>query len=302
MMQLWLADCLRQAGLPVREIPGWRTRGHGEFSAAGVLGVICHHTAGPATGAYPSESVVVTGRPGLEGPLANLGLDRNGVWIIVSAGQAWHAGSGSASWCPPNQGNNRCLGVEAESVGTRDDWSDAQRGSYPRGVAALLSHLGLPASRAIGHLEWAPTRKIDPAFWDMNQFRADVARWQSTAPQISGPSSRPRTASLMEDDDMILEPAPNGRSVTLTVPAGATELVISQGWIPMRVDSVAFFGPTPAQGVNQRWRSPEAKVIAPARPWQIAVPPGSVTAEVNYVLAENPAMPVYGTASFRAAP
>lgn len=301
MMQLWLADVLRAAGLPVREIAGWKARGHGEFSASGVLGVICHHTAGSSTGAYPSESVVVNGRPGLAGPLANLGLDRNGVWIIVAAGQAWHAGTGSAPWCPTDQGNNHCLGVEAESVGTRDDWTDAQRGSYPRGVAALLSHLGLPASRAIGHKEWAPTRKVDPAFWDLNAFRADVARWQSSASaRPSVPSSQPRTA-LMEDDDVILEPAPNGRSVTMAVPAGATELVISQGWIPMRVDSVAFFGPTPAQGVNQRWRTPEAKVLAPARPWQIPVPAGSVTAEVNYVLAENPAMPVYGTASFRAA-
>lgn len=295
----WLAEVLRQAGLPVREIAGWQSSGHGDMGE--ILGVLAHHTAGSRTGNYPSESVVVNGRPGLAGPLANLGLARDGTWITVSAGQAWHAGSGSAPWCPANTGNTHLIGVEAESCGVVDDWTDAQRGSYPRGVAALLSYVGLPASRAIGHKEYAPDRKIDPAFWDMGQFRADVARWQSSASaRPSVPSSQPHTA-LMEDDDVILEPAPNGRSVTMTVPVGAAELVISQGWIPMRVDSVAFFGPTPAQGVNQRWRTPEAKVLAPARPWQIPVPAGSVTAEVNYVLAENTAMPVYGTASFRAA-
>lgn len=170
----WMADALRAGGLPVREIPGWQTRGHGAMST--VLGVLCHHTAGPASGAYPSERVVVNGRPGLDGPLANLGLDRNGTWVVVAAGVAWHAGTGSVAWCPANAGNAHLIGVEAESVGTRDDWTAAQRQNYPRGVAALLRHLNLPESRAIGHKEWARGRKIDPAFWDMAAFRAEVAR------------------------------------------------------------------------------------------------------------------------------
>lgn len=183
----WLADVLRSAGLGVREIPGWQTRGHGGFAdrgVGGVLGVLCHHTAGPAAGLYPSEKVVVEGRPGLAGPLCNLGLDRAGTWIVVAAGQAWHAGSGSLPWCPAGQGNSRLIGVEAESTGTtapNGDWTPAQRQSYPRGVAALLAHLQLSPSRAAGHKEWAPGRKIDPAFLDMDQFRADVAHWM-TAP------------------------------------------------------------------------------------------------------------------------
>jgi len=198
-MQLWLADVLRRAGLPVREIAGWQSRGHGEMGQ--ILGVLAHHTAGPRTGNYPSEGVVVNGRPGLDGPLANLGLARDGTWVIVAAGQAWHAGTGSISWCPANTGNTHLLGVEAESCGVIDDWTDAQRGSYPRGVAALLSYLRLPASRLIGHKEWAPTRKVDPAFWDMNQFRADVARWQAVASKPpASPSPRPR-----EDDEMYVK-------------------------------------------------------------------------------------------------
>lgn len=190
----WLADVLRKAGLPVREAAGWQSRGHGDMGP--VLGVLAHHTAGPRTGNYPSENIVVAGRPGLEGPLANLGLARDGTWIVISAGQAWHAGTGSAPWCPANTGNTHLIGVEAESCGTADDWTDAQRGSYPRGVAALLAHCGLPAARAIGHKEWAPGRKIDPAFWDMNQFRADVDRWLRAA--------RPAPAlRLPQEDDVI---------------------------------------------------------------------------------------------------
>lgn len=199
MMQLWLADTLRKAGLPVRELPGWQTRGHGEM--AQILGVLAHHTAGPRTGNYPSENIVVNGRPDLAGPLANLGLARDGTWIIVAAGQAWHAGTGSVPWCPANTGNTHLLGVEAESCGVVDDWTDAQRGSYPRGAAALLSHLNLPASRAIGHKEWAPTRKVDPAFWDMNAFRADVARWQAAA---SKPPPAPAPIPVPVEDDVII--------------------------------------------------------------------------------------------------
>jgi hypothetical protein len=143
-------------------------------------GVLCHHTAGPAAGDYPSERVVVNGRTGLPGPLCNLGLTRSGTWVVVAAGTAWHAGTGAASWVPANQGNTHLIGVEAESVGTRDDWTPQQRESYPRGVAALLRALEVGPERAIGHKEWAPGRKIDPAFWDMNSFRADVARWMNT--------------------------------------------------------------------------------------------------------------------------
>lgn len=224
MMLTWLGVVLRKAGLPVREIPGWQNRGHGAMGQ--VLGVLAHHTAGPQTGNYPSESVVVLGRPGLEGPLANLGLARDGTWIVVAAGQAWHAGTGSISWCPANTGNSHLIGVEAESCGLRDDWTDAQRGSYPRGVAALLSYLGLPASRAIGHKEWAPQRKIDPAFWDMRQFRADVARWQA----VSTPAPTP-PRPLREDDDMYVkcESVPKGQIWTGLLSGGVLIGPLSPG-------------------------------------------------------------------------
>lgn len=187
----WLATVLRDAGLTVREVPGWQQRGHGEMRD--VLGVLAHHTVGPAQGdgrlgavvvpGYPSLRVVTEGRPGLAGPLSQLGLARDGAWVVIAAGRAWHAGTGSAAWVPAGRGNDHLIGVEAESVGTRDDWTPAQRESYPRGVAAILRHLGLPASRVIGHKEWAPRRKIDPAFWEMPAFRTAVARWMKTTPK-----------------------------------------------------------------------------------------------------------------------
>lgn len=114
----------------------------------------------------------------------------------------------------------------------------------------------------------------------------------------SVPSSQPRTA-LMEDDDMNLETAPSGRSKTLVVPTGSVELVISLGWMAMRVDSVAFFGASPATGVAQLWRTGNAQVVDAARPWRIKVPDGALTAEVNYVLPAHPGIEVHGVAAFR---
>ena len=76
---------------------------------------------------------------------------------------------------PANDGNRYLIGIEAESTGVTDDWTPEQRAAYPRGVAALCRAMGVGADRVIGHREWAPTRKIDPAFWDLNAFRNDVA-------------------------------------------------------------------------------------------------------------------------------
>lgn len=212
----WLADVLRDGGLSVREIPGWETRAVAPMKD--IRGCLLHHTAGPQTGDFPSERVLVEGRLGLPGPLANLGLTRAGVWVIVAAGSANHAGKGSISWCPTDQGNQHLIGIEAESTG-RGDWTPAQLETYPRGVAALLNHLDLPASRAIGHREWAPTRKIDPYGWPdgMPGFRAQVTRW-------------------MQEDDM---PSPDDiRKIVREELAAALKVVATRddvGWARLQV-------------------------------------------------------------------
>ena len=177
MTATWLADALRAGGCTVDEtiVPDWKNRGHtdGPFTPIGVLG---HHTAGPATGDLPSLRTVRDGRPGLDGPLSNVMLSRSGVWVPIAAGRCWHAGAGSCPWVPGDDGNGYLLGIEAESAGT-GDWTPAQLDAYPQGVAALLAHLDARENRFLGHLEWAPLRKIDPAGWPggMNGFRATVA-------------------------------------------------------------------------------------------------------------------------------
>ena len=67
----WLAEVLEDASLKVAEVPGWRTSGRGDMGP--VKGVMCHHTAGPATGNMPSLGIITKGRPDLAGLLRRHG-------------------------------------------------------------------------------------------------------------------------------------------------------------------------------------------------------------------------------------
>lgn len=168
----WLADELEAAGLKVAEQPGWKTRGREEMGP--VLGVMCHHTAGPRTGNAPSLGVVTNGRSDLPGPLAQLVLGRDGAFYCVAAGRANHAGQGD--WRGQTAGNHNFIGIEAENTGLPDDpWPAVQLDAYRRGAAAILKKVGADASMCCGHKEYAlpAGRKTDPSF-DMAAFRRDL--------------------------------------------------------------------------------------------------------------------------------
>jgi peptidoglycan hydrolase-like protein with peptidoglycan-binding domain len=117
----------------------------------------------------------VNGRSDLAGPLAQLGLGRDGTYYIIAAGRANHAGAGS--WQGITTGNTSFIGIEGENAGTPDDaWPEVQMDAYRRGVAAILKHVGRGAEFCAGHKEYAlpKGRKPDPLF-DMDVFRAAVA-------------------------------------------------------------------------------------------------------------------------------
>jgi len=170
----WLPEVLKIAGLKVSEVPGWQTRGRGDVGR--IFGVICHHTATPkrSGGNMPTLRLLIEGRAGLSGPLAQLGLGRDGTYFIIAAGRANHAGAGK--WQGLVNGNSNFIGIEAENSGLADDpWSDVQMDAYRRGVAAILRRIGQPSIFAAGHKEYAlpKGRKVDPSF-DMNNFRLGV--------------------------------------------------------------------------------------------------------------------------------
>ncbi|HEY3134507.1 MAG TPA: N-acetylmuramoyl-L-alanine amidase, partial [Blastocatellia bacterium] len=56
----WLPDVLKSAGLNVKLVDGWEDRGRGDVGK--ILGVLCHHTAGPKNGNMPSLDVITKGR------------------------------------------------------------------------------------------------------------------------------------------------------------------------------------------------------------------------------------------------
>lgn len=170
MYLLDLADACRKSGLPVEEIDGWRTRGHGPF--LGINSVVVHHTATSkaAAGNYPSLRIVRDGRSDLPGPLSQLGLGRDGTVYVIAAGVAYHAGATFY----PRQDNWHAIGIEAEHDGL-SPWPPVQHSAYVRLVAALAEHYGIPLSNVQGHKEIAKPagRKVDPNF-SMDDFRARV--------------------------------------------------------------------------------------------------------------------------------
>lgn len=169
----WLPSVLRLAGLEVVEQPGWQTRGHGDMQKP--LGVICHHTAECRDkNVEPALKVITEGRPGLKGPLCNLGLGQGGTYWMVAAGIAHHAGPGK--FRNITKGNTYMVGIEAENDGIGEPWPKEQMIAYAKGCAAIANYCKFTADFVIGHKEWAPTRKIDPTF-NMTTFRLEVAHW-----------------------------------------------------------------------------------------------------------------------------
>lgn len=168
---IWLPHILEQAGLKVATVEGWQDAGRGEMGT--VMGVMCHHTASVRRDLnMPTLHMLIKGRSDLQGPLAHLGLGRDGTYYVIAAGRCNHAGTGT--WRGVSTGNSNFIGIEAENTGGADDfpWPAVQLEAYQRGVAAILRHLGLGAECCAGHKEYALPRgrKPDPSL-DMNQFR-----------------------------------------------------------------------------------------------------------------------------------
>jgi len=190
----WLPQVLLDAGLKVAEVEGWEVYGRGDVG--NVVGVICHHTAGPRRGNMPSLDTIIDGRSDLAGPLAQLGLGRDGTYYVIAAGRCNHAGLGSWNGLV-DVGNSRFIGIEAENTGLSNDqpWPEVQMDAYRRGVAAILQRLGRGPEWCAGHKEYAPDRKSDPSF-NMEKFRADVAAiLNGTAPPLDSiPPAEPPAA------------------------------------------------------------------------------------------------------------
>jgi len=254
----WLPTVLLDAGLKVAECPGWANLGRAEMGT--VEGVLCHHTATTIrSGNMPSLNTIIHGRSGrdaLPGPLAQLGLGRDGTYYIIAAGKCNHAGPGI--WKGITGGNTHFIGIEAENVGDGSEpWPEVQMDAYARGVAAILKHINRGAEFCAGHKEYRlPIGfKNDPNF-DMNDFRRRVQ-------DIMDGRSAPVVIPKEEPAGLIRQTLRRGK-------ANDAELVkIVQQKLGLTVDG--FFGPITEAAVRefQRGKGLVADGIIGPKSWAI---------------------------------
>src|SRR5262245_47893292 len=167
-----LADALRARGVAVATYAGWETRSRSSGGYERLWGLIAHHTASQTTPANDLSYMVNAE----DGPISTGLLDRTGLFTIIAAGAANHAGKGGGSsggggttWqtsrgtVPPDKANQYILGVEAANDGVGQAWPQIQQDNYVALMAALCAAYGfVPASDIRSHHEWTPPRKIDP--------------------------------------------------------------------------------------------------------------------------------------------
>jgi hypothetical protein len=172
----WLADVLRAAGVQVVEEGNWKARGvSGSFNP---IGVLWHHTAAKSspTNPAPALGICINGRSDLQGPLCHALVDYNGVFHVISANRANHAGAARASGpIPAGDGNTMLIGWEIDYDGVNQHMTQAQYDASVKATVAVLKQLNRDASYVRGHRETSTTGKIDPSFIDLDALRAEIA-------------------------------------------------------------------------------------------------------------------------------
>lgn len=246
---VWLEDVLRPAlGERLKTLPGWQDAGHGDFGE--LRGVMVHHTGN----SRETAQSIRQGRPDLAGPLSNLHIAPDGTVTIVAVGVCWHAGRGSYPWLPTDNANQHMIGIECAwptvTNGRYDPaerWPDAQIIAMRDTCAALALKLGVPATRVIGHKEWAGAAqgKWDPGNLDMSWFRAEVAKDMrgefnpktptQPAPQQPGPVLPPDYAKETWDQLRIAWPQLGNRTLVDAVGAIGAKLGV-EGCYDVKAD------------------------------------------------------------------
>jgi len=176
---------LEAAGLNVRVVDGWGTRG-GAWAAGKPVGVMQHHTSAPVP--FPVSK--------LYGDLlkANINTKPDGtVWLIAQKACNFSSGSGSAvvlsevrAGQPPTQnakqrglpddmgGNAYFFNFENDHAGDGGPLPSVQFDAIVVATRVVLDHYGLTAGNVISHAEWT-ARKNDPN-WNGSNRATDAIR------------------------------------------------------------------------------------------------------------------------------
>jgi hypothetical protein len=207
---LFLVEVLKRAGLEVRSMPDWQTRGRPKSTGGfDPRAIIFHHDAS-AKGPSPDEAkfIALTGRPPkIPAPLAHCWVGTDGVWHVLASGRTNHAGLGSGfGRIPKDSGNTYAIGVETDHT-SKENWAPGQLEAITIGFAALADAMSIDPMRSVcGHREYAPGRKIDPSRVDMDAFRRDVAehmRHLRGGRSHPPPHAAPATTSRVDLSDVV---------------------------------------------------------------------------------------------------
>ena len=160
---------LRRAGCEVVTYDHWRSRG-GDFT--NLRSVVWHHDASPP-GDSPGVVAYMLREAEAGRAWAQLWVSRRGVWHVLGAGVAFHAGR-VLSGMPTNRSS---LGVETDHT-TGEVWPDPLLDSLRAGTAAILAHLGRSEAGLHFHSTICdpPGRKVDPDGLSLIAERARVGR------------------------------------------------------------------------------------------------------------------------------
>ncbi|MET9322009.1 N-acetylmuramoyl-L-alanine amidase [Streptomyces sp. NPDC003038] len=183
-----LLAALRNEGVAVVEVDGWRTRNRNTRGPWGpVHGVMIHHTV--TQGTDTTVRIVRDGYSGLPGPLCHGMIAKDGRVHLIGNGRANHAGLGdpdvlraviAETPLPVDDeatvdGNKHYYGFECENLGDgQDPWPDAQLLAIERVSAAICRAHDWGARSVLGHLEWQPG-KPDPRGFTMPSMRDRIA-------------------------------------------------------------------------------------------------------------------------------
>ncbi len=90
-------------------------------------------------------------------------VGRNGevVQMVNDYLRAHHAGAGL--WGNDTDLNSSSIGIELDNNGTTDPWPDVQIAALIQLLTRLKENYNIPQANFIGHMDFAPTRKPDPA-------------------------------------------------------------------------------------------------------------------------------------------
>lgn len=200
---------LKKFNVPFRELPGFDNPNSGRDDETGLRygpmwGVGIHHTGNDASDKV-NRDLIVEGRSDLPGPLAQSGLNDDGVIDLITCGRANHFGGGDPDVMatvkagkygdyPPHtdkhqgedgavDGNDGVYGLETYywKILTKDQYR-----SMVGWAAAICDFHGWSAKHVIGHKEWSDW-KPDPNLIDMKVFREDVQRLLDREGDVKGP-------------------------------------------------------------------------------------------------------------------